>query len=101
MLRLTRSGGNCTAGLLPPTNQSKVPGLAFFLALFPRGWAGEPTTGSFVNNWDSHHAPGHAGWLTLNKTADDECGFMAHQGCMGPSKPPSVLEPVVARAHDR
>ena len=53
------------------------------------------------SNWDSHHAPGHAGWLTLNKTADDECGFMAHQGCMGPSKAPYVLEPVVARAHDR
>jgi len=83
LLRLTRSGGNCTAGR---ANQTKVPGLALFLFVFPAGWDGEPTVGSFVNNWETPQlaTAGHAGWLTLNKTADDECRFMAHQGCMGP-----------------
>ena len=87
MLRLTRSGGNCTTANLT-ANETAVPALAFFLAVFPSGWNGEPTTGSFVNNWAGHtQAPGHSGWLTFNKTADDECRFMAHPGCMGP---PSV-----------
>ena len=83
MLRLTRSGGNCTVG---PHDRGGVPGFAFFQFVFPRGWAGEPTTGAFVNNWDSKDGSliGHAGWLSLNMTVDEECTFMAHSGCMGP-----------------
>ena len=75
MLRLTRSGGNCTV-----SKHSSISALAFFLVVYQQGWRGEPTTGSFVNDW----ATGHAGWLSLNKTATEECRFMAHQGCMGP-----------------
>ena len=85
MLRLTRSDGNCT--VYSPANQSSISALAYFLVIYPRGWRGEPTTGSFVNNWGSHKKSeeiGHAGWLSLNKTTDEECRFMAHQGCMGP-----------------
>eukprot|EP01052_Picozoa_sp_SAG31_P019021 SAG31_NODE_1370_length_8610_cov_2.897192_8_plen_377_part_00 len=82
MLRLTRHGGNCTAGRLE--NGSVIPAIAYFLFVFPRGYAGEPTTGSFVNNWESASIPGHAGWLSLNKTVEEECMYMRHAGCMGP-----------------
>ena len=82
MLRLTRHGGNCTAGRLE--NGSVIPGIAYFLFIFPRGYAGEPTTGSFVNNWESRGIPGHAGWLSLNKTVEEECTYMRHASCMGP-----------------
>lgn len=90
MVRLARSddriSNNCTAG-----PHATTMGRAFFLFMFPAGWAGEPTTGSFVNNWAGGARVGQAGWFSLNKTTDVECRLMAHRGCVGPPPTGAVV----------
>ena len=69
--RLTRGSGNCTVG-------NNISGFAYFLFVFPVGYAGEPTYGSFVNNWHGRYDTiGHAGWFGLNRTVREECEHIA------------------------